>query len=278
MKKHILYNGQLVDSDAPILSANSRSYRYGDGFFESMRLIDGRLHFASRHLARIEKSILLLHFSQPVGFVLGDFETWIESQCANLKVQNARIRCTFFREGQGFYLPEESETHSILEIIPTDLVGYPLNVVGLALGNFKELTKNSNYLSVLKTTSSLIYVMAGIHAREKSYDELVLYNEMGRVCEGISANIFGVTGEFIITPPISEFCIDGVMRRVVIELAQEYGYVVIERPLGEVELSSCREIFFTNASKGIQWVGDFMGKRLSNTTSRVLSERLNGRE
>ena len=58
MKKHILYNGQLVDSDVPILSGNSRSYRYGDGFFESMRLIDGRLHFASRHLARIEKSIL----------------------------------------------------------------------------------------------------------------------------------------------------------------------------------------------------------------------------
>lgn len=278
MNKYTFYNGRRVDPEAPILSANSRSYRYGDGFFESMRLIDGRLHFASRHLARIEKSILLLHFSQPVGFVLGDFETWIENQCAILEVKHARIRCTFFREGQGFYLPENCETHNILEIIPTDVVGYPLNAVGLVLGNFKELTKNSNYLSVLKTTSSLIYVMAGMHTRSHSYDELVLYNEMGRVCEGISANIFGVTGEFIITPPISEFCIDGVMRRAVIELAQEYGYVVIERPLGEVELSSCREIFFTNASRGIQWVGDYMGKRLSNTTSRVLSERLNGRE
>lgn len=278
MNKYTFYNGRRVDPEAPVLSANSRSYRYGDGFFESMRLIHGRLHYASRHIERIEKSILLLHFSQPVGVVLGDFETWIENQCAGLEVKHARIRCTFFREGQGFYLPENCETHNILEIIPTDVVGYPLNAVGLVLGNFKELTKNSNYLSVLKTTSSLIYVMAGIHAREKSYDELVLYNEMGRVCEGISANIFGVTGEFIITPPISEFCIDGVMRRAVIELAQEYGYVVIERPLGEVELSSCREIFFTNASRGIQWVGDYMGKRLTNTTSRVLSERLNGRE
>ena len=83
-----------------------------------------------------------------------------------------------------------------------------------------------------------------------------------------------VSREFIITPPISEYCVDGVMRKVVIQIAESYGYQVREVPITEIDLSAADEIFFTSATRGIQWVANYMGKPLKCNISRILREKL----
>ncbi len=274
MTSYFLLNGNEIAGNTHAIDLNSRIYRYGDGFFESMKLTRGRLQHGYYHQERINKSLLLLQMLAPECFANIAMEEMIERFCKEKNIQNARIRASFLRDADGFYQPKNQFTKSIIEITSVDFEGYPLNLEGYKLGNYKELSKNGNFTSTLKTTSALIYVLAGIYAKNNDFDECVIFNDAGNVCEGISSNIFMVSREFITTPPISEYCVDGVMRKVVIQIAESYGYQMRELPITEIDLSSADEIFFTSATRGIQWVGNYLGKPLKNTISKVLSEQL----
>lgn len=271
-------NGEIVREDQPWFTPVSRGYRYGDGFFESMKRSAGLLMHSVLHFERIRKSALLLKLRLPDDFTREGMIERIDRTASQIGADHARVRCTFFRETNGFYTPEDSTCTVVMEIIKTETAGYEWQEQGLALGAYREMTKNGNYISTLKTTSALIYVMAGLYARENGFDECVIFNDQGRVAESVSSNIFIVSGEFVITPPLNEYCIDGVMRRVVMNLAAGYGYTVLEQPLSDVSLTSADEIFLTNATGGIRWVREFAGKQFRNTVSRLLGSKLNPSE
>lgn len=270
-----LYQGLWVSGEDPQLPLSTRSYRYGDGFFESMRFEQGCIQFADLHETRIRKSAMLLKMEMPKDFDLQNLETDISEMLSARNIASASVRCTFFREGEGRYKPENHSTQVIIEIRATDFRGYPLNEKGLVLGLYNELSKNANYTSTIKTNSALTYVMAGLHAAENNWDECVILNDSGRIAETVSSNIFTVNGEFINTPPLSEYCVDGVMRKAVMQLAGAYGYSVQENPITAISLSAADEIFISNAVKGIQWVGEYGGKMYKNATSKKLSDMLN---
>jgi branched-chain amino acid aminotransferase len=270
-----LYQGLWVSGEEPQLALSSRSYRYGDGFFESMRFEQDCIQHAELHDSRIRKSALLLKMNIPNDFELQNLETDIREFLSLKNIPSASVRCTFFREGEGRYKPENQSTHVITEVRATDFRGYPLNEKGLTLGMFNELSKNANYTSAIKTNSALTYVMAGLHAAENNWDDCVIINDSGRIAETVSSNIFTVNGEFINTPPLSEYCVDGVMRKVVMQLAGAYGYSVQENPITAISLGAADEIFVSNAVKGIQWVGEYGGKSYKNATSKKLSDMLN---
>ena len=270
-----LYQGLWVSGEDPQLPLNSRSYRYGDGFFESMRFELGCIQYADLHEIRIRKAAMLLKMELPDNFNLQHLELDIQEHLHSKDIASASVRCTFFREGVGLYAPQNAATQIITEVKPTDFRGYPLNESGLTAGLFGELTKNANYTSTIKTNSALTYVMAGIYAAENHWDECVIVNDSGRIAETVSSNIFMVNGDFITTPPLSEYCVDGIMRKVVIQLAGVYGYSVRENPITAIDLSAADEIFISNAVKGIQWVGEYGGKSYKNATSKKLSDLLN---
>jgi len=268
-------NGTIFDETTPVFTAASRGYRYGDGFFESMRFSNGRLLHGELHFIRIRKSAMLLKMKLPEDFDRDLLEKWISEAIVSKNIQNARVRCTIFRESPGLYTPVENKCTIVLEIVKTENAGYDWQENGLKLGAYKEMSKNGNFVSTLKTTSCIVHVMAGIYARENQLDECLIYNETGRIAEGISSNIFSFNGEFLNTPPLTEYCTDGVMRKVVINLAQEYGYTVIEQPVAEITLNSADEIFFTSATRGIRWVKYYNDKVYKNNVSKVLFDKLN---
>lgn len=268
-------NGEIVKEDQAWFTPASRGYRYGDGFFESMKLSGGLLLHSVLHFERIRKSALLLKMKLPEDFTRDELIRRIDATAIAIEAPNARVRCTFFRETPGLYTPAGGETSIVIEIQKIDSPGYEWNEQGLTLGSYREMSKNGNYISTLKTTSALIYVMAGIYARENHFDECVIFNDQDRIAEAISSNIFFVSGEFLITPPLSEYCVDGVMRKVVMNLAAGYGYTVLEQPMSEVSLTSADEVFLTSATRGIRWVAEYKGKTYKNTVSRILAEKLN---
>lgn len=270
-----IINNNLIEEHAPFFSPKSRSYRYGDGFFESCKLSDSRILQLPLHADRIRKSALLLKLNLPNWWDEISWETSVLKACKDAKITSARIRLTIFRDSDGLYTPTDSNVCLVTEINEETGIGpYQWNETGLNIGTYKELVKNSNYTSTLKTCSALIYTLAGIYAKEHGLDDVVIFNEYGRPCESVSSNIFVVKGEFLLTPPISEYCIDGVMRKVIMQLADAYGYALQERPISEIDLSASEEIFTTSATRGINWVADYQGKKLKNTVSRVLFEQL----
>ena len=268
-------NGKIIEEGDAFISPESRAYRYGDGFFESMKLSRNILLHSDLHFIRIRKSAMLLKMRLPEGFDQDKLEQWILEAAEKLGTENARVRCTIFRDSPGLYAPIDNLGAVVLEVNKIDDTGYLWNETGLVLGSYKELNKNANFTSTLKTTSALTYVMASIHAKENGYDDCVIFNDLGRVTESINSNIFIVQGEFINTPPLAEYCVDGVMRRVVIQRAEAYGFTVQEQPLSEISLNSAEEIFLSSAVRGIRWVGMFEGKKYRNATAKVLHGLIN---
>lgn len=270
-----LINNNIVSEDTPYFTPNSRGYRYGDGFFESCAMWQGRILQLPLHVDRIKKSALLLKINLPSWWDEISWETSVLKACSEAGWKSARIRLTFFRESAGLYTPDQMEATVVTEIQQTqNNSAYPWNEQGLTLGTYKELSKNNNFTSTLKTCSALTYTLAGLYAKEHGLDDVVIFNDYGRPCETVASNLFVVKGEFILTPPISEYCIDGVMRKVIIHQADAYGYSVQERPLSEIDLTSAEEIFTTSATRGIRWVGNFQGKVLKNAVAKVIYDQL----
>ena len=117
--------------------------------------------------------------------------------------------------------------------------------------------------------------MAGIHKNEQKLDECILLNDKHHIIETISSNIFAVKNGVLYTPPVSDGCVDGVMRKKIIEIANENKIAVYEISIMQNVLLAADELFLTNTIHGIRWVVAYKQKRYFNNTSKKLTEELN---
>jgi branched-subunit amino acid aminotransferase/4-amino-4-deoxychorismate lyase len=275
-KKFINFNGEILDEEDKIFTAANRGFKYGDGIFESMRMSKGKLNFADLHADRLQKGMKTLKlegYSQMDAYFLKDKA---EEICKRNKIiQNARLRLTVYRNAAGFYAPDQNKSAYVLEAMPMDAPHYQINPKGLIMDIYPEIHKSINQLSNLKTCNSLPYVMAGIYKDQMRLDEAFILNQNGFLCETISANVFLVYKGQIYTPALSEGCIGGVMRQVVMQLTKKYELPMIEAQINPEILEEVEEVFITNAAKGIQWVMGYNRKRYFNEVSRFLVEKLN---
>lgn len=276
IKQFINLNGSIVSSDHQIFTVSNRSFRYGDGLFESMRYMNGQLKFPDLHIDRVLKGMEILKLEN--GFHLDSWflrEKVDELARRNKIGPNARFRLTVFRDSGGLYSPDSNKMAYVLESQSMDESQYTFNNKGLIIDVYDELTKPVNILSNLKTCNSLIYVLAGVFKNQHKLDEVMILNQHGFLCESISSNVFVVYDSKLYTPSLNEGCIGGVMRQVVMRLAIENGIELIEAQVNPDILNEADEVFITNAAKGIQWVMGYNSKRYFNEMSKFLSEKLN---
>ena len=131
-------------------------------------------------------------------------------------------------------------------------------------------------LEQLKTNNKLINVLAGIYAKENDYDSCLLLNHNKQVVEGISGNLFLIQGYKIKTPPLSDGCLKGVMRGVLLEiLAKHPDYIVTEESISPFELQKADELFLTNVITGIQPITQYRKKQFAQKISAELTKKLN---
>ncbi|MDI1233090.1 MAG: aminotransferase class IV [bacterium] len=255
----ISFNGVLTDADDKIFSSHSRIYKYGDGFFESIKIINKVPQHFNLHYSRITRAAKLFKIHLNEKWTQGFFNDQLNLLCLKNGLVNARCRITFYRDSQGFYTPVSNKGSFIIELSEDNGV-YHLNDKGLTLGTYGQILKPSNFVSFFKPLSAINYVMAGIAAMEQNCDSVVLFNESNRICEVHNANIFIFRDGEIITPSLSEYCLDGVMRQFIINKCKAMNKEVFEEELTEEALLMADEVFVTNASKGMQWVESYGGK------------------
>lgn len=274
--QYILHNDEFFTSTHPVLNASNRSFRYGDGLFETIRMSNGKLQFPEYHVDRLKAGMKALKIE---GSVLLD-EYFLKQKTAELCKKNklkdnVKFRLSVYRGGEGLYTPEINKYGYVLEATPMDSNQYEINKKGLIVDVYNELTKPVNVLSNCKTSSSLLYVMAGLYKKQQKLDETIILNQHGFICETISSNIFVVYDKQIYTPALSEGCIAGVMRKVVMQLANANNISIIEAQLNPEVLRQAEEVFITNAVGGIRWVMGYGRKRYFNEISKNMSALLN---
>ncbi|RZJ48604.1 aminotransferase class IV [Pedobacter sp. Leaf250] len=275
-QQYLLFNDEFHTVDAPILTASNRSFKFGDGLFESMRMIENKLQFADFHADRLVGGMKALKMD---GHALMD-DYFLRQKTADLVKKNrwtgnVRFRLSVYREGSGVYTPEINKAGYVLEGIPLISNQYELNSKGLIIDVYDEITKPINKLSNYKTSNALPYVMAGIFKSQNRLDEAMILNQNGFLCESISANVFVVYNNQIYTPALTEGCIGGVMRSAIMQLCKMNDLTLIEAQINPEILKEAEEVFITNATQGIQWVMGYGRKRYFNEVSKFLIDKLN---
>lgn len=261
MSIYVNYNGRLLKEDEVCISPNNRSFRFGDGCFETMRLVNGKIPLGSLHFDRLFSSLKLLKFELPASF---NHEALTE-QIVELAQENnhhfsARIRCTFFRGDGALYDVEDHTVNYIIQSFSLNLVN-TLNENGLKMDFYKDAVKCCDSFSHIKSNNFLPYVMAAIWTKENGLDDSLLLNQHGNVADATIANVFIVRNGQVQTSPVTDGGINGVMRRYLINCLTKEGMPFAETSLSPQNVLQAAEVFLTNAIQGIRWV-----KQVSKST------------
>ncbi len=250
-------NGKIQAGDQPALLVSNRGYRYGDGLFETMKVIHNKIRLENFHFERLFSGLSLLKFEIPKLFTPGKLNGEILALCKkNGCEQVARVRLSVFRGNGGLY-DNDKVLQYVIECWPLDHPGYVLNENGLVIGIFHDVIKSCDVYSNLKSAGFLPYNMAAIYAKENKWNDCLVLNSHGHVADSTIANIFIIKEGSIITPAMTEGCVSGVMRRYLIEKLRSEKHEVREEVLTISDLESADEVFLTNAIKGINWVKQY---------------------
>lgn len=270
-------NGTVIESQEAFLSLNNRSFRYGDGVFETIRYANGKIQLLDKHIERLKQAMKLLGFEKNTRLTENNLRQQILKLIEKNKIEDrgARIRLTVYRKDGGFYTPVSNECEFVIECAPLDNASYALNKNGLTIDIFQEYRKSIDKLSNMKSCNALLYVLASVFAKNNQLDDAIMLNKNLTITESSNANIFAVKNGVLYTPPLSDGCIDGVMRSHIIELARRQKISVYEVSLAMNVLLNSDELFLTNAISGIKWIGAYKTKRFYNNMSKILIEKLN---
>ncbi len=210
------------------------------------------------HYERLQTGADLLKMNCPSKAQLENAITQL-SQANQLAGTTSRVGISLWRAGEGFYAPEGNESEHLVKTAAID--AKYLSPKPLRMGLYQEMKKPVTPLSCLKTLNSLLYVMAGIYKTENGWDECIVLNEYGRICEAVSSNIFWLKGDTVYTPAVSEGCIAGVMRRHICESIKQSGYQLQEGSFEVSAIENADSVFLSNAVSGPITVGEFLGRK-----------------
>jgi branched-chain amino acid aminotransferase len=273
---YVFHQGQFLSDTDTRITKDNRAFRFADGFFESMRIVNGKALFLENHFARIKDTAAALKIKPAEDFSLELLRSQVQELLTRNGIdQGGRMRITFYRKSTGFYLPKQDELTYFIEAEALPDNEFVMNPTGRMVDIFMDFKKEINKLSVFKTLNCQLYVQAAIHARDKGLDEALIQNNKLSIIESNSSNLFIVSNGVLYTPTLEDGPVAGTMRMNIINLALENKIKVYECTLNPHNLLAADEMFLTNAVRGIEWVAGYRTKRYFNDMSKRLIAVLN---
>lgn len=247
----VLLDGKTQIAGNPLLHPSNRSFRYGEGLFETMRLYGGTIPLWPWHRQRLQQGLACLELQLPAHTTCDHLmEQAIQLARKNKIDANARLRITLWRGDGGLWDEVAGPAHYCIEAWPAPLPPR-LNTNGLVLGIYTQGWKSCDAFSNLKSNNYLLYAMAARHGKQQRWNDAVILNQHRRVCDTTIANLFIRVGETWITPALTEGCVAGVMRSY---LLQQPHWQVEEGTITTEALLAADEVVLTNAFYGMRWV------------------------
>lgn len=264
----ICINGKILPADKPALMVDNKSYRYGDGLFETMKVINERISLEDYHFERFFSGLKQMGFEIPALVTKEKLSQHILFLCEknNCDVLG-RVRVSVFRGNGGIY--EDNDLQYVIECWPVDESINQLNENGFVIDVYPDARKSCDKFSNIKSSNYLPYVMAARYAKENKLNDCLVLNMYDRIADGTIANIFLIKDKKISTPSLTEGCVNGIMRRYLME-----QYEVKEIVLTIEDVLSADELFLTNAMYGIRWVKQFRHKTYRNLKTAKMHDEL----
>lgn len=262
-------NGNL-SADTAVLAYNNRSFLYGDGCFESIRTNGGKPCFVEDHYFRLMASVRMMRMDVPMHFTLEFFESELQKTLDANPGSNF-LRFVMYRKEGGLYSPESNE---VCFIINSDFRSF-VTKERFEIGVYKDFYINESFLSSIKSTQKVPYVLASIFAKENHYNACLMMNPNKMVVSSNLGNIYIVKGKEIITAPFTSGALNGVIRKKLKELiSNNEDYSFVERDFNPFELQKADEVFITNCSLLIQPVTNYKKKEYATEVSSFWRKEL----
>ncbi len=247
---HVYLNGSILPRAEAKISALDRGFLYGDGFFETMRIVCGRPFRLARHLERMNISCQQTRWKWAVD--VEEIERAVQQLVARNAVGEGYLRITVSRG------PYDGRLTELEAREPTVLVEVrAMELPSLEAPTPFVLTRSPygrNERSLLVGHKALSYqgnLLALAEGRRRGADEVYFLNSQGHLAEGAITNIFLVRSGTVCTPDVRCGLLPGITREVVTELCAEHGIPSEMGEYGEEDLAVADEVFCTNSLRGI---------------------------
>ncbi|MBL7869663.1 MAG: aminotransferase class IV [Flavobacterium lindanitolerans] len=271
----INFNGTITDN-TNILAGN-RAFLYGDSVFETVKILDGKVLFLEDHYFRLMSAMRIVRMEIPMNFTMEYFEEQILSTAASENFSGpCRARISVYRKEGGFYLPKDNNVSFLITVLPLEDSVYRIEKDQYEVELYKDFIVTKHLLSTIKSSNRMINVTGSIFADENGYDNCLLINDEKNVIEALNGNLFMLMGNKLVTPPISEGCLNGVMRKQILALAKKIETIEVEEaPISPFDLQKADELFITNVVRGIQPITKYRKKEYGMGLAKDLLLRLN---
>jgi branched-chain amino acid aminotransferase len=272
----INFNGTILPQDNVLLTQN-RAFLYGDAVFETVKIVNSKILFLEDHYFRLMSSMRIIRMEIPMNFTMEYFEEQIITLALAKNLENsARARITVYRNDGGYYLPKNNSVTFLVSAEAIENKQYSMDQNEYKVDLYTDFYVTKQLLSSIKTTNKLLNITASIFAKENDLDNCLLLNDHKNIVEALQGNIFMFKGNKLITPPVSEGCLNGVMRKQILALTRNIENIeIIEAVISPFELQNADELFITNVIKGIQPITNYRKKEFSKNLSMVLIQKLN---
>jgi branched-chain amino acid aminotransferase len=144
------------------------------------------------------------------------------------------------------------------------------NSNGLELGIYTAIKKSRDLLSNLKHNNFLPYVMASLHAKKQQWNDAVVLNNEGRICETTITNIFLIKNGVVHTPSLAEGCVAGIMRKHILQQLDKLNMPFMEGEITMEDLLDADEVFLSNSIYRVRWVKSIGDKKYSNSQTQKI--------
>lgn len=266
----LYFNGRFTTTDERVLGVEDRGFQFGDAVYEVFKFLGRHPIFLAEHYRRLVKGLHEIEIPTP----------WSEDAFASMTRE--LLSRTTFEEGIVYIQVSRGEAQRAHF--------YPDNMTPTALAytrrfNFPDESKKERGIKVIttadhrwlhcdvKSVNLLANALAKKKAQRAGTDEALLLAE-GFVREGASSSFFAVRSGKVITHPLDEHILPGVVRDRTIGLALGAKIRVDERPLRETELFDLDEAFITSTTQGVMPVTEIDGRIIANSRRGEITERL----
>ncbi len=271
------FNGKILIEKDKILDSKNRGLQWGDAVFEELRVVSGEVIFLEDHYLRLMSSMRILRMEIPMNFTMEFMEDEVLKTVLSEDLKpTKRVKFTVFRNNEN---DNALANNSISYIVTNSILPNPFYILEeneYEVELFKDFYKNASMLSNLDTSNKILNVVGRIYAQENDYQDCLVLNEQKQVIESLNGNIFLIQKNVIKTPPLTDGCLNGILRKKLIEIISKLEeYELQELSISPFELQKADELFTINAIDGIISITKYRKKVYSNYVAKSLIGKLN---
>ena len=261
-----------------MISVYDHGLLYGDGVFEGIRVYGGKIFRLAAHLERLYDSAKAIWLTIPIS--REQMTSVTEEAVRRSGIKEAYIRHVVTRGVGDLGLdPRKCTTPTVMIIVdtiklwPEQVYEAGLNVItaGTPIPQRESLSPR------VKSLNYLAHILAKIEGIHGGADEVLMLDSAGAVAEGSGQNIFVVKHGQLLTPPPYAGGLKGVTRDVVMELAKEAGYPVVETILNRYDVYTADEAFFTGTASELVAIRQVDGRVIGSGKAGPVTRDLRAR-